>query len=103
MDNPFVIWLAGLLGWDAGPVVSLLTVLIIVLYFVFFWILIQVAFATAGAFSRAEGVQALLWFFPLVVFGFVLLVLDTIHTLLLIWFGYSAMSAFRDWWHKGGL
>lgn len=101
MDSSIITGPAHLLGIEPGFVVVGWTVLAILLYFLTFSMLIELASASARAYRDSRGPIAIIWLLLTFSFGTIIFVLDLLHTLMLVWFGYTLLSSFRYWWHKG--
>lgn len=91
MSNPLVIWFASVIGWEVGPTVSLITIFFIVGYVFAFMMLFEIVSALVGAFKQASIIGKLITLVFLIPFGALFIVLDVIHTLLLIWLGIQAL------------
>lgn len=101
MSNPVIIWLAGILGWDTGPVVALVTVLVI---FATGWLLVFIAVGLpnmlANNYRNAGPIGR-------VFFGILLLGAIVLAFFANVLFGILAIVAFislageaKEWWKK---
>lgn len=102
MSNPVILWLAGLLGWDPGFVIVLITVLCI---FLLFWLVkllvIDLPYWLADKKNRASGGTRLVLGLLLIVAVLVSIFINFIVTILAVLAVVSLAGQARDWWHKG--
>ena len=99
--EPWVVNTANGLGWsEPGFVIVALTVGVFLVYIAAFFLMYQIAWWAKEKFIHSSGFVAFLWWWVAVAFLLVTMVLHIIHTLLFVWFGYSAAEKFRDWWQE---
>lgn len=81
MTNPFLLWIAGLLGIDVGFVVMGATIAVILGYMLLFDLLLVIVSHARYHWRRHSNI---VWLLVLLVFGTVVFVLSAVHLIITI-------------------
>lgn len=101
MSNPVIIWLAGILGWDTGPVVALVTVLVIFVgAFVLHFIMVGLPTMLVNRSKRASRPGKVILGCLLFIVIIVGLIIHTVLAIIIVLGLISLAGDFKEWWKK---
>ena len=102
MSNPIILWIAGILGWDPGIIVMLITLVVLFSSMIVIVFLIEVLpQLLQRAYRKSSGAKAFILGTLLaiaVTLAFVLNIFVLIGAVISV--AYLATEG-RDWWHRG--